>query len=66
MATPTYNTHMRTKVKLLYAKKLCVGDGHLSNVTVGEVLHTHLLQEDEVVVYVTNVFDNACEIEEPF
>jgi hypothetical protein len=47
-------------VKLLNAKKLCVGDEYLSNVTAGEVLHTRVLQE------VTNVFDSACEVDEPF
>ena len=53
-------------MKLLNAKKLCVGDGYLSNVTAGELLHTRVLQEDEVAMYVTNVFDSACEVEEPF
>jgi hypothetical protein len=53
-------------VKLLNAQKLCVGDGYLSNVTTGQVLHTRVLQEDEVAVYVTNVFDGACEVQEPF
>jgi hypothetical protein len=66
MATLAYNTHTRTMVKLLNTKKLCVGDGYLNNVMAGEVLHTRVLQEDEVAVYVTNVFDSACEVEEPF
>jgi hypothetical protein len=66
MATPTYNTHTRTTVRLLNSNKLYVGDGYLSNVTAGEVLHTRVLLEDEVVVYVTNVFDSACEVQEPF
>jgi hypothetical protein len=66
MATPAYNTHTRTTVRLLNVKELHVGDGYLSNVTAGEVLHTRVLLEDEVAVYVTNVFDSACEVQEPF
>ena len=38
----------------------------MSNFKAGQVLHTCILQEDEVVVYVTNVFDNTCKVEEPF
>jgi hypothetical protein len=66
MATTIHNTHMRTTVKLLNSKKLCVGEGYLSTVKAGEVLHTCVLQEDEVAVYVMNVFDSMCEVEEPF
>jgi hypothetical protein len=66
MATTIHSTHMRTNVKLLNSKKLCVAEGYLSTVKAGQVLHTRVLQKDEVAVYVTNVFDSTCEVEEPF
>jgi hypothetical protein len=66
MATTVHNTHMRTIVKLLNSKKLCVGEGYKSTVKAGQVLHTRVLQEDEVAVYVMNVFDSTCEVEESF
>jgi hypothetical protein len=53
-------------MKLLNMKKLCVGDGYLSTIRSRQVLHTWVLQEDEVAVHVTNVFDSTCEVEEPF
>jgi hypothetical protein len=58
--------HTRTTVKLLNTEKLCVGDGYLSTIRAGQVLHTRVLQEDEVAVHVTNVFDSTCEVQEPF
>jgi hypothetical protein len=53
-------------VKLLNTEKLCVGDGYLSTIRPGQALHTRVLQEDEVAVHVTNVFDSTCEVQEPF
>jgi hypothetical protein len=53
-------------VKLLNTEKQCVGDGYLSTIRAGQVLHTRVLQEDEVAVHVTNVFDSTCEVQEPF
>jgi hypothetical protein len=57
---------MGTPVTLLSKEKVCVGYGYLSNFKEGQVLHTHILQEDEVAVYVTNILDSTCEVEEPF
>jgi hypothetical protein len=66
MATPMPCTHTTTHVSLLNAENCCVGDGYLSNLKAGEVLHTRILEEDEVAVYVRNVFDSTCEVDEPF
>jgi hypothetical protein len=66
MGTPMPCTHTTTHVSLLNAENCCVGDGYLSNLKVGEVLHTRTLEEDEVAVYVTNVFDSICDVDEPF
>jgi hypothetical protein len=57
---------MGTPVTLLSKEKVCVGYGYLSNFKAGQVLHTRILQEDEVAVYVTNVLNSTCEVEEPF
>jgi hypothetical protein len=52
MATPMPCTHTTAHVSLLSAESCCVGDGYLSNLKAGEVLHTRILEEDEVAVYV--------------
>jgi hypothetical protein len=66
MESIVHSMHTRTTVKLLNTEKLCVGDGYLSTIRAGQVLHTRVLQEDEVAVHVTNVFDSTCEVQEPF
>jgi hypothetical protein len=66
MATQMPSMQMGTPVTLLNKEKICVGYGYLSNFKVGQVLHTRLVQEDEVVVYVTKIFDSTCKVEEPF
>jgi hypothetical protein len=66
MATQMPSKQMGTPVTLLSKEKVCVGYGYLSNFKAGQVLHTRILQEDEVAVYVTNVFDSTCEVQEPF
>jgi hypothetical protein len=57
---------MGTPVTLLSKEKVCVGYGYLSSFKAGQVLHTCMLHEDEVAMYVTNVFDSTCKVEEPF
>ena len=59
-------THIGTHVLLLNTKKHCIGIKYLSTLKAGEVLHTRVLREDEVVVSVNNVFDNTYKVEEPF
>jgi hypothetical protein len=66
MATVVPSTHTGTHVTLLNSDKVCVGDGYLSTLKAGEVLHTRVLKEDEVAVFVTNVFDSICEVDKPF
>jgi hypothetical protein len=66
MGTPVPCTHTMIHVSLLNTENCCVGDGYLSNLKTGEVLHTRTLEEDEVAVYVRNVFDSTCKVDEPF
>ena len=66
MESTIHSMHTRTIVKLLNTEKLCVGDGYLSTIRTRQILHTQVLQEDEVAVHVTNVFDSTCKIQEPF
>ena len=66
MGTPVPYIHTTTYVLLLNAKNSCVRDGYLNNLKAGEVLHTRTLEEDEVAVYVRNVFDSTCKVDEPF
>jgi hypothetical protein len=66
MATVVPTTHIGTRVTLLNSDKVCVGDGYLSTLKAGEVLHTRVLKDDKVAVLVTNVFDSTCEVDEPF
>jgi hypothetical protein len=66
MATEMPSTHMGTPVTLLNKEKICVGYGYLSNFKASQVLHTRVLQEDEVAVSMTNILDSTCEVEEPF
>ena len=56
----------KTHVSLFNAEHDHVRDGYLGNIRCGDVLHTRALQEDEIVVYVTNVIDGTCSVEEPF
>jgi hypothetical protein len=56
----------RTHVSLLNAHNVCVGQGFLGRMKVGEILHTRAIREDEVVVFVTHVIDGSCSVDEPF
>jgi hypothetical protein len=61
--------HLRdtqTHVSLLNGQNVCVGQGYLHGMKVGEILHTCAIHEDETVVFVTSVFDGNCTVDEPF
>jgi hypothetical protein len=56
----------QAQVSLLNIEGVCVGEGCLSTVQAGRVLHTRALQEDEVAVYITKIIDESYTVREPF
>ena len=56
----------KTRLSLLNRAHVLVGEGYLSTLQVRDVLHTRALEEDEVAVFVTDVFDANCTAHEPF
>ena len=57
METVEQRLCMKTRVSLLNREHVFVGKGYVSTTKVGDILHTHALLEDEVVVIVTKTLD---------
>jgi hypothetical protein len=66
METTKQRLCTKTLVSLLNRKHVSVGEGYISTVKVGDVLHTRAVLEDEVAVTVTKVIDGKCAVEEPY
>lgn len=47
-------------------KNVLVAQGYLSNLKARDILYTHILQEDKIVVYITNVQEENRSVDEPF
>jgi hypothetical protein len=58
--------HTETRVTLLNRDHISVGEGYLSTLEEGDVLHMCALQGDEVGVYVTNILNKKYAVDEPF
>ena len=57
---------MKTRVSLLKKEHVSIGEGYVSTMKVGDVLHTCALLEDEIAVTVTKILDGKCTVQEPF
>jgi hypothetical protein len=42
-------------VSLLNVEGICIGEGWLSTMKAGDILHTSIVREDKVTVYITNI-----------
>lgn len=51
---------------LLNAQNVCVGHGYLGTLKPKEILYTHVVRENKVLVYVTNIVDGSYIVDEPF
>lgn len=58
--------HTEAHVTLLNREHVSVGEGYLSTLREGEVLHTRALQGDEVGVYIANMLVKKYAMNEPF
>jgi hypothetical protein len=59
-------THTEARVQLLNGEHVSVAEGFMTDFKEGDVLHTLVLQRDEVGVYVTNVLNKKHIVSEPF
>jgi hypothetical protein len=66
METVEQRLYMKTRVSLLNREHVSIGEGYVSTMKVGDVLHTRALLEDEVAVTVIKIFDGKCAVQEPF
>jgi hypothetical protein len=66
METSELSLCTKTCVSLLNRDYVFIGEGYQRNVKVGDVLHTHALMEDKVVVHVTKIIVGECAMQEPF
>jgi hypothetical protein len=66
METVEQRLCMKTRVSLLNIEHVSVGEGYVSTMKVGDILHTRALLEYEVAVIVTKILDGRCAVQEPF
>jgi hypothetical protein len=66
METVEQRLCMKTRVSLLNIEHVSVGEGYVSTVKVGDILHTRTLLEDEVAVIVTKILDGRWQYKNHF